>query len=165
MFTCSFSNLHSYVRMSYIHTYVHGAYMVNLFVFTGPSPLVVILNIMKNIDTSSIVIQWDAVDDFLNTTYTVTWTDEEDAMQVATLIEQTSYTITGLTLDTVYTITVTAANMCGDGPKVMNSILISTDTTSNVTASTNPMDVVSSVNSTAATCKFYILLLFLLLCY
>ena len=117
---------------------------------------------MKNIETSSIVVQWDAVDDFLPTIYTVTWTD---AMQVATLIEQTSYTITGLTLDTVYTITVTAANMCGDGPKVMNSILISTDTTSNVTAITNPMDVVSSVNSTGATCKFYILLLFLLLCY
>ena len=148
-----------YVCPTCIYTYVHGAYIVilyNLFVFTGPSPLMVILNIIKNIESSSIVVQWDAVDDFLPTSYTVTWTSERDDIQVATLIEQTSYTITGLTLDTVYTITVTAGNMCGNGPKVMNSILISTDSTSNVTASTNPMDVV---------CKSYILLLFLLLCY
>ena len=53
------------------------------------------------------------MDDFPNTTYTVTWTDGRDDIQVATLIEQTSYTITGLTLDTVYNITVTAANRCG----------------------------------------------------
>ena len=57
------------------------------------------------------------MDDFLPTIYTVALTDGRDFSELTTLIEQTSYTITGLTLDTVYTITVTAANMCGSGPE------------------------------------------------
>ena len=87
------------------------------------------MNVTKNITNSSIVVQWDAVDDFLPTTYTVTWTDGRDDIQVATLTEQTSYTITGLTLNTVYTITVTTANMCGNGPEFSTSISFSSDTT------------------------------------
>ena len=86
--------------------------------FTGPPALRV--NIIKNITNSSIVVQWDAVDDFLHTTYTVTWTDDRDLHEVAILEEQTSYTITGLILDTVYTIFVVARNDCGDGPDFKN---------------------------------------------
>ena len=71
---------------------------------------------MKDIGSSSIVIQWDVVDDFLPTSYTVVWTDESDDIQVATTIAL-SYTITGLTFDAVYTISVVAANMCGSGPE------------------------------------------------
>ena len=77
---------------------------------------------MKNIESLSIVVQWDAVDDSLHTTYTVTWTDERDLIDAVTVDEWTSYTITGLTIDTVYTITVTAANMCGGGPEFRASI-------------------------------------------
>ena len=63
------------------------------------------------------------VDDFLTTTnYTVTWTIGTTPIDSATLIEQTSYTITGLTLDTVYTITVTAANECGQDPEYVTSV-------------------------------------------
>ena len=91
---------------------------------------------MKDIESSSIVVQWDAVDDFLPTSYIVTWTDGRDLFQIATLIEQTSYTITGLTLDTVYTITFTVANKCGQGPEVQTSISLSTDTTSTITSIT-----------------------------
>ena len=68
--------------------------------FTGPPALSV--NVTKNITNSSIVVQWDVVDDYLPTSYIVTWTSERDDIQVATLIEQTSYTITGLTVNTVY---------------------------------------------------------------
>ena len=77
----------------------------------------------KNIG-SSIVVQWDAVDDSLITTYTVTWTRAGGRLQevTVTLTEQTSYTITGLTLDTVYTITVTAANDCGNGPEFSTTV-------------------------------------------
>ena len=85
--------------------------------FTGPSALTV--NIIKNIESASIVVQWDAVD---LTTYTIFWTNERDLFEVATVTEQTSYTITGLTLDTVYTITVSAANMCGDRSEFRTSI-------------------------------------------
>ena len=92
---------------------------------------------MKNIESSSIVVQWDAVDDSLPTTYTITWTDEGDLFEVATLTEQTSYTITGLTLDTVYIITVTASNMCGTGPEFRTSISFPTGITSIINISMN----------------------------
>ena len=95
-------------------------------VFTGPPALTV--NITKNIESSSIVVQWDAVDDSLPTTYTIIWTDEGDLFEVDTLTEQTSYTITGLTLDTVYTVTVTPANDCGGGPEFSTSVLFPTGT-------------------------------------
>ena len=125
--------------------------------FTGPSALTV--NIMKNIKNSSIVVQWDAVDDFLTTTYIVTWTSERDHnFQVVTLIERTSYTITNLTLDTVYIITVTVANRCGIGPEFITRVSLSADTTSTtsnisptVTASTNPMTIMSTANTNNVT--------------
>ena len=111
------------------------------------------MNIIKNITNSLIVVQWDAVDDFLPTTYTVTWTDVK-LLGTAAVEEHTSYTITGLTLDTVYTITVTAANRCGSGPDFRASVSLSTDTTSTtstisptVTASTIPMTTTGNPNS------------------
>ena len=113
------------------------------------------VNIMKNITNSSIVVQWDAVDDFLPTTYTVTWTDDRDLHEVATVNEQTSYTITGLTLDTVYTITVSIANKCGQGTEFQTRILFfavttSTTTTISPTASTNT-PTISIIRSTTTT--------------
>ena len=127
----------------HICTYIRTYDNLSCFnVFTGPPPLTV--NIMKNIENSSIVVQWDAVDDFLTTTYTVTWTSERDHnLQVATLKEQSSYTITGLTLDTVYSITVTAVNKCGAGPEVVNEVSFSTDTTSSIFS-------ISAISSTIA---------------
>ena len=100
---------------------------------------------MKNITNSSIVVQWDAVDDSLYTVYTVTWTDERDLFEVATVDEQTSYTITGLILDTVYTIHVNVANRCGDGPEFRTRIFFSTNTTSHYTST------ISTSSNTAVT--------------
>ena len=92
--------------------------------FAGPSSLNVTTT--KNIKSSSIVLQWDAVDDSLTTSYTIIWsTRAGGGLQVATLTEQTSYTINGLSLDTVYTIAVTAANECGSGPEFRTSISLS----------------------------------------
>ena len=83
------------------------------------------MNIIKHFESSSIVVQWDVLDDFLLTTYTIFWTNGRDLFEVATVEEQTSYTITGLTLDTVYTLTVTAANMCGSGPEFRTNVTFS----------------------------------------
>ena len=69
------------------------------------------------------------MDDFLHTTYTIIWTDDRDLHGVDTVEEQTSYTITGLTLDTVYTIYVATANICGDGPEFRTSVSFPTGTT------------------------------------
>ena len=63
------------------------------------------MNTTTNIGSSSIIVQWDEVDDSLHTTYTIAWTDGE-LLGITTIEEETSYTITGLTLDTVYTVTV-----------------------------------------------------------
>ena len=114
---------------------------------------------MKNIENLSIVVQWDVVDDSLTTTYTVLWTSESDHnLQSVTLREQSSYTITGLTLDTVYTITVTAANRCGSRPEFATHITFSADATSTtssisptVTTSTNSMTILSTANHNSAT--------------
>ena len=109
---------------------------------------------MKNIGSSSIIVQWDVVDGFLPTTYTlytIVWISERDDIQTATVDEQTSYTITGLTLNTVYTIIVSAANMCGQAPEFRTIVSLSTGTTSTTssispTASSNLMTIISTVN-------------------
>ena len=87
---------------------------------TGPTALKV--NVTKNNESLSSDVQWDAVDDSLATNYTVTWTNETDRTPLRANTMETSYTITGLTLDTVYTITVSAVNMCGRGPDFNISI-------------------------------------------
>ena len=133
----------------YVYTYIRvcTVYMCSCVCFTsvyaGPSALTV--NVMKNIESLSIVLQWDAVDDYFPTTYTIIWSDVGDIFNVTTLTGQTSYAITGLTLDTVYIITITPANTCGQGPDFSTSISFSKDTTSttSVTASTSPMTTVN----------------------
>ena len=105
--------------------------------FVGPPALTV--NITENTESSSIVVQWDEVDDSLTTTYIVTWSSERNHItHHVTLIEQSSYTLTGLTLDTVYTITVTAANRCGQGPeyRTSTSFILITSTISSISPTT-----------------------------
>ena len=86
--------------------------------FLGPPALKVVA--ARNIVNLSIVLQWDVVDDSFPTTYTVTWTywfRFHYRVVLRTLSEQSSYTITRLALDTVYTVTVTPSNRCGTGPR------------------------------------------------
>ena len=90
------------------------------------------MNITENTESSSIVVQWDEVDDSLNTTYIVTWTSENDSdnIQVETIEEQSSCTISRLILDTIYIITVIATNKCGHGPEYSTSVPLTTDISS-----------------------------------
>ena len=79
--------------------------------------------IEKRILRSEIIVKWDPVDDSLPTNYTVTWdSNETNSTQSSTLTEQSSYTITGSTLDTVYTITVTVTNRCGGVPEYRTNV-------------------------------------------
>ena len=114
------------------------------------------MSITKNTESISIVVQWDEMDDSLSTTYTVTWTDESNHMLHSFTEEEiSSYTITGLTLDTVYTITVSATNKCGTGPEYRTSVSLSTDTisssTSTTTAIINTMAITSTASSSIST--------------
>ena len=115
------------------------------------------MNITKNTESSSIVVQWDEVDDSLHTIYTVTWISERDLnnVQVKTVEEQSSYTITGLTLNTVYTITATARNRCGTGLEYSTSVSLTTDitssSTSTLTAITNTTAITTAASSSTST--------------
>ena len=114
------------------------------------------MNITKNNESSLVVVQWDEVDDSLPTTYTVVWISERDyIIHPASLLEQSSYTITGLTLYTVYTITVTALNRCGQGPEYSTSVSLTLDATSSststITAITNTMTITFAASSSAST--------------
>ena len=108
------------------------------------------MNITTNAESSSIVVQWDIVDDFLITAYIVTWTSERDhILHHVALTEYSSYTITGLTLDTVYTITVTASNRCGQGPEYKTSASLTVDFTSTISSiSPTSVTIINPVTST-----------------
>ena len=84
------------------------------------------MKITKKITNLSLVVQWDTMEDFTDTTYTVVlWHSETNYIhKIAAVTEQKSYTITGLTLDTVYTITVSTGNKCGNGPEYTTNILL-----------------------------------------
>ena len=122
------------------------------FIVTGPLALKV--SIMTTIESSSIVVQWDAMDDSLITTYALTWFSSARDL-VSHRTEQTSYTINGLILNTVYVIIAFAMNSCGTGPKFTTSVILSASTTSTtssitptVTPSTSPVTIMSTVYTT-----------------
>ena len=74
-------------------------------------------------------------DNFLDTTYAVTWTSERDRVIYSPALSRfTSYNITGLTLDTVYTITVTAHNRCGGAPEYRTSVLLTSNPNSTISS-------------------------------
>ena len=105
---------------------------------------------MKNTESSLIVVQWNEVDDSLPTNYTVIWTsDGTNSTQSHTLIEQSSFIITGLTLDTVYTITITAANMCGTGPEYSTSVLLTTGASSTTSITPTATDAIPTMLATS----------------
>ena len=107
----------------YRYVYVH---IIILKLLTEPSTLKVsILQIY-----TSVVVQWDEVDDSLPTNYTVTWASERDhIVSPVTLIEQSSFTVNGLRFDKVYTITVAAANRCGTGSEITSTVTLSAHST------------------------------------
>ena len=136
----------------YGHVYLHKyLYTYNLS-FVGPSALAV--NVIESINSLSVIVQWDdEVDDSLNTTYIVTCTSERDlnSVQSHTLIEQSTYTITGLTPGAIYTITVTATNMCGTGSEYRTTISLSAGTTTPIIPVISPTVTASILTSVCCT--------------
>ena len=138
------------------YAYVCSYIITVIIIFTYIGPPALTVNITKHTESSSIVVQWDEVDDSLPTTYLVIWTSENDLndVQVKTVEEQSSYTITGLTLNTVYIITVTARNICGQGPEYITSVSLTTDTifsSTFSTAITNTMTITSTASLSTST--------------
>ena len=69
-----------------------------------------------DITSESFVVQWDAVNDIFPVTYTVRWYGGDNLIGMVS-VNGLSYTVTGLTANTSYNVTVVAINTCcGAGP-------------------------------------------------
>ena len=87
----------------------------------------------EDIKSDSFVVQWDAVADVFPITYTVQWYGED--IDNTTTTNGLSYTITGLTSNTSYSVTVVAINTCcGAGPE--SGVVMVTTMSSNVVIAT-----------------------------
>ena len=77
---------------------------------------VVNVRIRDDITNESFVVLWDEVMDIFTITYTVTWYDDSGIIGMDT-VNSPPYTVTGLTINTSYNVTVVAINTCcGAGP-------------------------------------------------
>ena len=86
-----------YIESRRPYWYTSNMYLYSHFNHASTGPHDLSVNITKSLSSSSsVVVQWDEVDDSLPTNYTITWTssDGTNSMQSHTLIEQSSYTIT-----------------------------------------------------------------------
>ena len=89
----------------------------------------------ENINTDSFMVQWDAVADVFPINYTVRWYGENTDNSTTTI--ELSYTVTGLTSNTSYNVTVVAINTCcGAGP--VSDVVMATTMSDNVMSSTMP---------------------------
>lgn len=69
-----------------------------------------------NVTHESFVVEWEAVMDASSVNYTVRWVGEDGINATAT-VNALSYTVTGLTENTSYSVAVFAINTCcGQGP-------------------------------------------------
>ena len=108
--------------------YVHALRMNSITFFnTGlPKAAPNIMFPQDDITNESFVVELDAVDDFFPITYTVRWYRGDDEIGMAN-VTGLRYTVTGLTNNTYYNVTVVAINTCcGAGP-VSNVTMVMTN--------------------------------------
>ena len=94
-----------------IHTYIHHVYICNADVPSGVMNVI----IRDGITNESFVVLWDEVMDIFTITYNVTWYNDSGIIGMNT-VNSPPYTVTGLTANTSYNVTVGAINTCGAGP-------------------------------------------------
>ena len=120
-----------------LRTYIHIIVCSYInFTLTDPPPAPMNIRFPPdNITNESFVIQWDAVNDFFAVNYTVTWYRGDNEIGMAS-VDEPPYTVTGLTANTSYSVTVVAINTCcGAGP-VSDIIMVMTNMTSMISPTT-----------------------------
>ena len=82
------------------------------------------VRIRDDITNESFVVLWDEVMDIFTITYIVTWHNKSDIIEMDT-VGSPPYTVTGLTANTSYNVTVVAINTCcGAGP--VSNVVVAT---------------------------------------
>ena len=141
---------------------------IALLYFITDVPNVVMNVTISEADTTgeSFVVLWDEVMDIFTITYIVTWYYENDIVGMV-IVNSPPYTVTGLTVNTSYNVTVVANNTCcGPGP-VSNVVMAMTNmrkpirppslipTSSSLTTTPSPMpndgNLILSVTNTTIT--------------
>ncbi|XP_065910952.1 uncharacterized protein [Dysidea avara] len=133
-----------YVMSRYVMSrYVMSRYASLIVIGTKPSTPILLVS---NITGTSFVVQWDEVNgaDY----YIVNW---RGGSNVRESISQTSITITQLSPNTTYNVTVTAGNICGSGI-VSDILIVTTNSTILVgpSISSSVMTTTSSISSMVA---------------
>ena len=100
-----------FAKITALHTYV-AIYYCN----AGEPSGVMNVSIRDDITSESFVVLWDEVMDIFTITYNVIWYDDNVIIGIDT-VNSPPYTVTGLTANTSYNVTVVAINTCcGAGP-------------------------------------------------
>ena len=79
----------------------------------------------ENITGESFVVQWDEVNDIFTVNYTVRCYRGDDVIGMAS-VDRLSYTVTGLTANTSYNVTVVAINTCCGAEPVSDVVMVIT---------------------------------------
>ena len=101
-----------------MYTYKHHVHnIIYLIYYNADVPSgVMSVRIRDDITNESFVVLWDEVMDIFNITYNVTWYDDSGVIGMDT-VNSPPYTVTGLTTNTSYNVTVSAISThCGAGP-------------------------------------------------
>ena len=98
--------------------------------FNTDVPDAVTITTTYNYASGSLLVQWNEVTDYFTVNYTVTWYDESGIVGMVT-VNSPPYTVTGLTANTSYNVTVVAINTCcGAGP--VSNVIVNTASTSTI---------------------------------
>ena len=139
MYVCMYT---MYVNISYF-TYI-----------TDTSNVVRSVRIRDDITIESLVVLWDEVMDIFTITYNVTWYDDSGIIGMDT-VNSPPYTVTGLTADTSYNVTVVAINTCcGAGP-VSDVVMVMTNDEPPTPPSPSPSLTTSSPSPSGTPGKIY----------
>ena len=116
-------------------------HIVYVHIYSDVPSGVMNVRIRDDITSESFVVLWDEVMDIFTITYNVTWYNDSGIIGMDT-VNSPPYTVTGLTTNTSYNVTVGAINTCGAGPAsvpvqgMTNMTEPTTHTTGNVTVCT-----------------------------
>ena len=131
-----------YVNISYF-TYI-----------TDTSNVVRSVRIRDDITIESLVVLWDEVMDSFTITYIVTWSNDSGIIGMDT-VNSPPYTVTGLTTNTSYNVTVVAINTCcGAGP-VSDVVMVMTNDEPPTPPPPSPSPTTSSPSPSGTPGKIY----------